>query len=252
ELDGSHGSRAFVSWYSGHPDAVALEPRLDHRAAVVVGAGNVALDVARVLTMDPDRLADTEIAPRALAALRASEVEEVVVTGRRAPIDAAFTLPELVGLATAPGIDLQIDASDEEIAAAPKLALVRSLERPGGRRRVTLRFHLTPTAALGDGRLAAVEFGTERIGAGLLLTSIGYGASPIPGLPFDADSRTVPNDRGRVIDPASGIAIPRTYVTGWIKRGPTGFLGTNRSDSKETVMTLVEDLNAERLRRQVP
>jgi ferredoxin--NADP+ reductase len=208
--------------------------------------------VARILTMDPDRLAETEIAPRALAALRASKVEEVVVTGRSAPVDAAFTLPELVGLAAAPGVDLRIDASDEEIETAPKLALIRSLRRPRGRRRVTLRFNLTPTAVLGPERVTAVEFDGERIDAGLLLTSIGYGALPVPGLPFDSGSRTVPNHRGRVIDPGTGSAVTRTYVTGWIKRGPTGFLGTNRSDSKETVRSLVEDLNAGRLRGPLP
>jgi ferredoxin--NADP+ reductase len=252
ELAGVDTATRFVAWYNGHPDFADVSFDLSHPRAVVVGNGNVGLDVARILSTDPDRLAETDISPRALATLRASQVQEVLITARRGPHEAAFTLPELLGLASAPGVELVVDPAVATKVEGSKLAWLARLSDASraGRRRVVLRFHLAPERVLGaDGAMTGVEFAhtadgdAETIDAGLLLTSIGYGGAPVPGLPFDAASRTVPNRQGRVIDPASGEPIPGTYVTGWIKRGPSGFLGTNRSDSQETVRMLVEDFN---------
>jgi ferredoxin--NADP+ reductase len=232
-----------VGWYNGHPDHRDRTIDLSHPRVVIVGNGNVALDVARILTVDPETLARTDIAPGALAALRASRVQEVVVAGRRGPEHAAFTLPELIGLAATPGIS--VGAVADELTAAggdPRLDLLRELaqeRRPG--RRITLRFGLVPERVQGEDRVDAVRFDRETIDAGLLITSIGYRGRPVPGLPFAPETGTVPNDEGRVHD------RPGVYVVGWIKRGSTGFIGTNKACSQDTVLALVEDLNAGRL-----
>ncbi len=249
-----------VGWYNGHPDHAHRTPRLSpHRRAVVIGNGNVALDVARILTLDPDRLVESEIAPAALAALRAGTIEEVVVVARGGPERSAFTLPELVGLRATPGVALTV--RPRELAGTgdsddPKLALLRDLPAPrDGERRITLRYGLTPARMLGQaedaGAVSGVAFdgpaGTETIDAGLVITSIGYRGTPLPGLPFDEISGTVPNVGGRVLDRPSGEPVPATYVAGWIKRGPSGFIGTNKGCSQDTVAALVEDYNAGRL-----
>lgn len=263
DLPGAISATDLVAWYNGHPDHADRTVDLSHRRAVVIGNGNVALDVARMLTVDPETLADTEIAPAALAALRASRVEEVVIAARRGPAQSAFTLPELIGLSATPGVALQV--RPEELAAAPaddgdqKLELLRGLPAAAGAgRRITLRYGLAPASVLGSGAVEAVAFErttvdpagavagtgeTETIGAGLLVTSIGYRGTPVAGLPFDAAAGTIPNDDGRVADPATGAGIPGTYVVGWIKRGSTGFIGTNKGCSQETVATLVADYN---------
>ena len=241
-IPGADGPRVvsateFVGWYNGHPDHANRVFDLSHPRVVVVGNGNVALDVARILTIDPGVLAATEISAGALAALRASRVEEVVVAGRRGPEHAAFTLPELVGLTGTPGVSVGVHAT--ELVTAPagdaKLDLLRTLNAPARTgRRITLRFGLPPVQ-VHDG---AVEFDGETIDAGLVITSIGYRGLPVPGLPFDSDSGTVPNTDGRV-DGASGA-----YVVGWIKRGPSGFIGTNKMCAQDTVAALVDDYNA--------
>jgi ferredoxin--NADP+ reductase len=211
ELDGVSSATEFVAWYNGHPDFADRDFDLSGRQVVVIGNGNVALDVARILALDPQALADTPIAPRALATLRGSRVEEIVVVGRRGEDDAAYTQAELLGLQSTPSL----------------------------RAVVSLRYGLTPVQVVGRGRVSGVEFtsesGIEPVEAGLILTSIGYRGRPIAGLPFDERTGTVPNDRGRVSD---GV-----YVAGWIKRGPRGFIGTNRSCSEETVRSLIEDFN---------
>jgi ferredoxin--NADP+ reductase len=267
DLPGALSATELVGWYNGHPDHAGRTVDLSHRRVVVIGNGNVALDVARLLTVDPETLAGSEIAPAALAALRTSRVEEVVVAARRGPAQSAFTLPELIGLSATPGVTLTV--RPEELAGAPdgdrKLELLRGLAAgagPGAGRRITLRYGLAPVGVLGDGRVAAVVFErtavaddgtvvatgeTETIDAGLLVSSIGYRGMPVAGLPFDAASGTVPNDGGRVVDPASGAGVPGTYVVGWIKRGPTGFIGTNKGCSQDTVAALVEDWNEGRL-----
>ncbi|WP_210495224.1 4Fe-4S binding protein [Patulibacter sp. SYSU D01012] len=250
-----------VGWYNGHPDHVDRAVDLTSRRAVVIGNGNVALDVARILTADPDSLADSEIAPHALRALRRSAIEEVVVVGRRGAEHAAFTLPELVGLSATPGVALGVGAGElpAETGGDAKLELLAGLRPPAGaRRRITLRFGLTPTAIAGDGAAAAVELrrtgaepddpgAGERLDAGLVISSIGYRGLPVAGLPYDAATGTVPNADGRVLVPETGDAAPGTYVVGWIKRGPSGFIGTNKACSQDTVAALVDDFNAGRL-----
>jgi ferredoxin--NADP+ reductase len=215
-----------------------------------------------MLSTDPAALAETDIAPAALDALRASRVEEVVVTSRRGPREAAFTLPELLGLASAPGVELVWDPAPE--VAGSKLEWVAELSASvrAGHRRVRLAFGVTPERVLGAaGQMTGVRFTRasvsagptdqpqEDVAAGLLLTSVGYAGMPVAGLPFDPVTHTVPSVLGRVVDPDTGTPLAGTYVTGWIKRGPTGFLGTNRSDSQETVRSLVEDFNGGRLGR---
>ena len=259
-LPGTGTATEFVAWYNGHPEQAGRSYDLAHRRAVVIGNGNVALDVARVLTADPERFAGTDISPTALAALRGSAVEEVVVVGRRGPQFAAFTLPELLGLVSDPDLDVVVPEADLAPAAAADLdgtaahklrILAQHTGSPrAGRRRITFRFGLTPHAVLGTERAAGMEFrrtGTEdvvEIDAGLVLTSIGYHGRPVPDLPFDDAAGVVPNKAGRVVDPGTGAVVPRTYVAGWIKRGPTGFIGTNKSCSLETVRALVADHTA--------
>ncbi len=250
-LPGSVSATDFVAWYNGHPDADEAGYALSEERAIVIGNGNVALDVARILTTDPDRLALTDISDRALLALRGSRIREVVVLGRRGPADAAFTLPELIGLATLDDVDVVVEGPIEVTSDKTEiLAELASRPPQPGRRRIVLRFHTAPVRILGDEQVDALEVErtevvdgravptgeTEQLAAGLVLRAIGYRARPVPGLPFDERRGLVPNDSGRV--------EPGLYVAGWIKRGPTGFLGTNKSCSKETVERLLDDLDA--------
>jgi ferredoxin/flavodoxin---NADP+ reductase len=267
ELAGSLGSGAFVSWYCGHPDFVGLEPVLDHPGVAVVGAGNVALDVARVLAKTADEMALTDIPDPVLDTLRGSAVTDIHVLIRRGPQHVRFTPAELrqigeVGHADvlvhddgllAAGVDEPDDRRQKQNLAmltewAPNV--------PTGRpRRIHLRFLRSPVRLLGEGgRVSGVVLernrveGTKVIGTGeeetldvgLVVRAIGYDAEPIPGLPFDATTGTVPNEGGRVV--RDGVPVPGAYVTGWIKRGPTGVIGTNKSDASETVAALLEDL----------
>ena len=262
DLPGVVSATQLVGWYTGHPDHADRHVDLSHRRAVIVGNGNVALDVARILTTDPEALADTEIAPAALAALRTSRIEEVVVAARRGPERSAFTLPELVGLRATPGVDVVVDHAvlADLPAGDAKVDLLRELpaSKPG-RRRIVLRYHAAPLALRGEDAVEAIELGrtvagddgglvmtgeTDRVAAGLVVASIGYRGLPVGDLPYDAGRGIVPNDAGRVVDPATAEARPGTYVVGWIKRGPSGFIGTNKACAQETVATLVDDLNA--------
>ncbi|WP_197378597.1 4Fe-4S binding protein [Mycolicibacterium mengxianglii] len=256
DTPGTATATELVAWLNGHPEFASLPVDLSDERAVVVGNGNVALDVARVLTTDPDELARTDIADHALAVLRTSRIREVVVVARRGPAHSAFTLPELIGLTTRS--EVVLDAADHErvrrdleTAQDPltraKLELLAKLgdsSAPISRPRVRMAYELTPRRVLGDGGVAGVEFvatGTDevhRISAGLFLTSIGYRGKPIDGLPFDEAAAVVPNDGGRVTGSAGA------YVAGWIKRGPTGFIGTNKSCALQTVQQLVADYNA--------
>jgi ferredoxin--NADP+ reductase len=232
---------------------------------VIIGNGNVAFDVARVLSTNPDALARTDISDHALAALRSAQVQEVVVAARRGPAASAFTLPELIGLTGA--CDVVLDAADHELVARDldivtdaltrnKLKILSKLgdaSAPASRPRIRLAYQLTPARVVGEQRAAGVEFtvtGSERqrcLDAGLVLTSIGYRGKQIRDLPFDESAAVVPNDGGRVVDPGSGRPVPGSYVAGWIKRGPTGFIGTNKSCSLQTVQALVDDFNAGKL-----
>ena len=281
DLPGSWAATEFVAWYNGHPDYRSLEFDLSSSRAVVIGNGNVAADVVRVLTRSPDELARTDIADHALEALRESRIEEVVVLGRRGPAQAAFTSSELRELGHLEGVDLQVDPADVELDPASRewlaeegtftarknVALLREFAaRPpqaGARRRIVLRFLTSPVGIRGEGRVEAVDVGRNRIirtddGAvraspledppetivcGLVLRSVGYQAVPLPDVPFDERSYVLPNERGRVVDedraPVTGV-----YAVGWIKRGPTGILGTNKRDADETVACLAEDLDS--------
>ncbi|WP_436800402.1 FAD-dependent oxidoreductase [Streptomyces cinereoruber] len=263
DLPGSASATDFVAWYNGHPDHDGAAHPLDAERAVVVGNGNVALDVARILTADPDALARTDISDRALAALRASRVREVVVLGRRGPAEAAFTLPELIALAALDGVDVLVEGWPEDVPAdaTPKTAVLAELVARTpvpGRRRIVLRFLTGPARIEGDDRVTGLTVvrtelrraddgtvravptdETETIETSLVLRAVGYRAEPVPDLPFDAETGTVPHERGRV--------EPGVYVTGWIKRGPTGFIGTNKSCAQETVTALLDDLETGRL-----
>ncbi|MFF0493538.1 FAD-dependent oxidoreductase [Nocardia sp. NPDC004068] len=261
-LPGSVSATEFVAWYNGHPDHADREFDLSHRRAVIVGNGNVALDVARILTADPELLADTEVSPRALEALRHSKIEEVVIVGRRGPAESAFTVPEFVGLLGS-DIDIVVEGDvPEPIPGMPqkvehKLRRLREVaDRPvGSRKRIVLRYLSSPVALTGTDRVTGIELAhntlatdpdgtvravptgdTETLDTGLVLASVGYRGTPLPDLPFDEARGVIPNTDGRV--------EPGTYVTGWIKRGPTGFIGTNKSCAQETVRHLVDDFNA--------
>ncbi|GAA1516480.1 FAD-dependent oxidoreductase [Nocardioides humi] len=262
DLAGSVAATALVGWYNGHPDQQELDVPLRHERAVVVGNGNVALDVARVLARPLDVLERTDLAPGPLEQLRASRVREVVVLGRRGPAQAAFTVPELIGLAALDDVDVVVDADPALLAGDDqRSALLRELaERPvdpaSTRRRIVLSFTSSPVEILGeDGRVTGVRVarndlvpgddGTIRaratddvhtIETGLVVRSVGHRGRPVAGLPFDEAAAVVPNEKGRV--------EPGVYVVGWIKRGPVGFIGTNKTDAQETVETLLDDLDA--------
>lgn len=258
DLPGSISARAFVAWYNGHPDATPDAIDLSAERVVVVGNGNVALDVARILLADPDSLARTDIADHALAALRSAKVREVVLLGRRGPEDAAYTKSELLALKHVPGLDLVVDDHDPRIAAVidaadrstdPKgrAALLRGVTRepvdwaqaPAPGRRIVLRFHSAPLEMLGDETVQGIRVadasGERTIGTGMVLRAIGYRGVPVAGLPFDETTGTVPHEGGRV------TGRPGTYVVGWIKRGPSGGIGANRTCAAETVTTLLAD-----------
>ncbi|GFG94521.1 putative ferredoxin/ferredoxin--NADP reductase [Mycobacterium timonense] len=261
-LAGTGTATELVAWINGHPDFADLPVDLSHERVVIIGNGNVALDVARVLTADADDLAGTDIADHALAAFRGSAVREVVIAARRGPAQSAFTLPELIGLTGSS--EVVLSAADHELVAADlatasdpltkkKLEILSTLgdaSASASRPRIRLAYRLTPNRVLGEQRATGVEFsvtGTDevrRVNTGLVLTSIGYRGKPIRGLPYDESAAVVPNDGGRVVDPASGAPVPGAYVAGWIKRGPSGFIGTNKSCSFQTVQALVADFNA--------
>lgn len=265
DLVGSVPASAVVGWYNGHPDHRDLDVPLDHERAVVVGNGNVALDVARILTRPLEVLAPTDLAPDPLEQLRTSNVREVVVLGRRGPAEAAFTMPELIGLAGLRDVDVTIDlagvdpallAGDDQRSRLLREIAERPVDPTSTRRRIVLTFATSPVEIIGhDGRVTGVRVvrnqlvtaadGTVRaeagdetgvIEAGLVIRSVGFRAEPVADLPFDETTGTVPNDHGRV--------EPGVYVVGWIKRGPSGFIGTNKSCAQDTVESLLDDLDA--------
>jgi ferredoxin--NADP+ reductase len=282
DLPGSHAATEFVGWYNGHPDHTDLEiDLLSASRAVVIGNGNVALDVARMLVLAPSELAPTDTADHALDVLARSTVTEVVVVGRRGPAQAAFTNPELRELGELSDADIIVDPNELDTAlavsdpdAADNATSRRNIDilrayastPPSGRaRRIVLRFLLSPTSLIAgdtphlgavelvrnrltptpDGRLRAEPTAErETIPAGLIFRAIGYRGIPLPGVPFDERAGTIPHVSGRVLDPASGAPLPGEYVVGWIKRGPSGVIGTNKKDAQETVNKLFADLEA--------
>jgi ferredoxin/flavodoxin---NADP+ reductase len=269
DLPGSWPATAFVAWYNGHPDFQELGFDLAHERAVVVGNGNVAIDVARMLALTAGELAATDTVDAAVDAITRSPLREVVLLGRRGPAQAAFTPPELLELGELAGADVAVDARDLVLDPASERALEDDRERarrnveilreyadrpPAGKpRTLRLRFLTSPVAILGDDRVEAVEVvrnqlvqegggivarptpEREVIPCGLVFRSVGYKGVAVPGVPFDQRRGTIPNVSGRV----SGCE--RTYCAGWIKRGPSGVIGTNKKDAAETVACLLAD-----------
>jgi ferredoxin/flavodoxin---NADP+ reductase len=279
ELSGSHAATEFVGWYNGHPDQTELEvDLLCAERAVVVGNGNVALDVARMLVLAPAELAPTDTADHALEILARSNVREVVVLGRRGPAQAAFTNPELLELGELSDADVIVDQDELERALAVhdadaetdatarrNVEILRSYaaREPSGRpKQIVLRFLVSPVSFTADehGRLGAVELvrnellpaagglraqptdERETLTAGLAFRAIGYRGIRLPDVSFDERSGVIPNEGGRVLDPETGTPLPGEYVVGWIKRGPSGVIGTNKRDAQETVDAILADL----------
>jgi ferredoxin--NADP+ reductase len=283
DLPGSRTATELVAWYNGHPDYHDLEFDLSSERAVVVGNGNVAMDVTRMLASDPEELAKTDVADHALEVLRESAVKEVVVLGRRGPAQAAFTNPELLELSEMTDADVYVDSKDCELdrlsaesiegegnlTARKNVEILReySTRDPQGKdRRIVLRFLVSPVEILGAGKVEAIKIvrnelhpddsgtlrprpteETETIPCGLVFRSIGYRAVPLPGVPFDERRAVIPNDRGRVLAADGVEPLPGEYSVGWIKRGPTGIIGTNKRDAQETVDLLLEDASERRL-----
>jgi len=269
DLPGSWPATAFVAWYNGHPDFQDLSFDLSHPTAVVVGNGNVAIDCVRMLALTAEELAPTDTIDDASEAIAASGIRELVMLGRRGPVQAAFTPPELKELGELAGADVVVDPAELELdpesareleadreRARRNVDLLReyAVRQPAGQpRRIVLRFLTSPVAIFGDervegvevvrnelvledGRLVASPTGeTEVIPAGLVLRSVGYKGVALPGIPFDERTGVIPNDGGRV------RGAERTYVAGWIKRGPSGVIGTNKKDATETVEQLLAD-----------
>jgi ferredoxin--NADP+ reductase len=280
DLPGSWAATELVAWYNGHPDFQHLSFDLTGERAVVIGNGNVALDVARMLCLTREELAPTDATDASIEAILGSAIREIVVLGRRGPVQAAWTAPELQEMGELAGADIVVDsaeleldpASEAELATAGPIVrrnmdILRGFaarEPTGKPRRVVLRFRVSPVAILGEGRVEAVEVvrndlvpdergalravpteDREVIPCGLVFRSIGYRGVGLPEVPFDADRGTIPNREGRVVE--NGQPLPGVYCAGWIKRGPTGVIGTNKKDATETVEQLLEDARAGRL-----
>ncbi|MFD9664255.1 FAD-dependent oxidoreductase [Rhodococcus sp. NPDC059968] len=284
DLPGSHAATEFVAWYNGHPDFADRRFDLSHERAVIVGNGNVALDVARILVTDPDELHRTDMADHAVEALRKSKVREVVVLGRRGPAQAAYTNPEFIALTNLDGVDIVIDPADAELdehsralidsdAIEPSVRIkaelaesVAATSTTGKAKRIVFRYMASPVAVVGDecvnglriarntlsagpaGMLLATPGSeTEIVETGLVLRSIGYRGNATVDLPFDDSLGIIPNEGGRVVDPATGAALKGVYTAGWIKRGPSGVIGTNKKCASDTVARILEDFENSRL-----
>jgi ferredoxin--NADP+ reductase len=282
---GSHAATHFVAWYNGHPDAADHEFDLSPQRAVVVGNGNVAIDVARMLVLHPDELSPTDTADHAIEVLAQSQVQEVVLLGRRGPAQAAFTNPELRELADLQRAGVEVDVTDLEldehsarwleeeadITARKNVEILRDYAAAGPKEashRVILRFLRSPVEILGEGEngpvtgvrvvknriepgangsLRAVPTGEEEvIECGLVLRSIGYRGQPVDDVPFDARRGLIRNDGGRVCD-EEGRPHRGEYAVGWIKRGPSGVIGTNKKDAADTTAKIVADAEAGQL-----
>ncbi|GAB5487534.1 MAG: FAD-dependent oxidoreductase [Parasphingorhabdus sp.] len=284
-LSGSHAASEFVAWYNGHPDYAQHRFDLSGKRAVIVGNGNVALDIARILVKPVEELRTTDIADHAISALSKSNIQEVVILGRRGIADAACTSPELLALGDLKGVDVVI--ADEDISAARSFAAEKAgspsrlnefksslklkiatefsqRERVPGNKSIALKFLSSPKELNGDNKVekvlvarnrleqqengstkAIVTSETESLETGLVLSSIGYVGQPITGVPFDINNGIIPNCEGRAIhegEPAFG-----TYCAGWIKRGPSGVIGTNKHCARETVRTIIADFEKAKL-----
>jgi ferredoxin/flavodoxin---NADP+ reductase len=268
DLPGSWSATEFVAWYNGHPDYQELPFDLNVERAVVIGNGNVALDVARMLGLTPEELAPTDTTDQAIDAIGSSPVKEIVIVGRRGPAQASWTTQELKEMGELAGADVHVDAADLEGAEAGDTQTQRNLDvlrefaarEPGGKPlAIRFLFFHSPVAINGeakvesielvrnrleeqDGRLVAVPTDDrETLECGLVFRSVGYRGVGLPDVPFDEARGTIRNEGGRVTD------TQRTYCAGWIKRGPTGIIGTNKKDATDTVARLLEDVEAGRI-----
>jgi len=274
DLVGSHSATEFVAWYNAHPDYRDCVFDLSHKAVVIIGVGNVAVDVARILCRTPEELATTDIADYALEQLAGSAIKDVYMLGRRGPAQAAFSNPEAKELGELADADVVVDQRDVDLdpvtkqwlAENPdrlterKLAMIEGFSRKAGsakRKRLYLRFLVSPTEILGEHAVTGVRVVRNRIvhhgddlravptdeindiPCGLVFRSVGYRGLQLAGIPFDDRKGVVQNDGGRVVDD-SGIRVGE-YVAGWIKRGPTGVIGTNKADAQDTVKRMIED-----------
>ena len=280
DLSGSHPATEFVAWYNGHPDYRDCTFDLTQERVAVVGVGNVAVDVVRILCRTAEELAKTDIADYALDALRKSRVKEVYLLGRRGPAQAAFTNPEVKELGELADADVTARPDEVELDPLSRAAVERSQDRatqkkveilkayarrqPTGKsRRLTLRFLVSPVELIADGaggvaalrlvrnELYATSTGAlqpratghfENLPVGLVFRSVGYRGVPLPGVPFNESWGVILNDKGRVLDSDTKQPIVGEYAAGWIKRGPTGVIGTNKPDAAETVECMFEDL----------
>ena len=285
DLKNSHAATEFVAWYNGHPDYRQLTFDLSQERAAIVGVGNVAVDVARILSRTPEELEKTDIADYALEALRASRVREVYLLGRRGPAQAAFTNPEVKELGELADADVTAVPEEVELDDLSRAAMERASDRAtqkkvdllqeyarrapsGKRRRLILRFLVSPVEILDNGagavggmrlvrnKLYATDTGTlqpkptgefDDLPVGLVFRSVGYKGVPLAGVPFNDKWGVILNEKGRVLDPTSKQPVVGEYTAGWIKRGPTGVIGTNKPDAAETVACMMEDLAADRV-----
>ena len=280
DLEGSHPATEFVAWYNGHPDYRDCRFDLSQERAAVVGVGNVAVDVARILCRSFEELQTTDIADYALEALRLSRIKEVYLLGRRGPAQAAFTNPEIRELGELGDADIGVVPEEVELDPLSRAALEQApdratqkkveilqgyaLRKPTGKsRRLIVRFLVSPVELIGDeaGRVVAMKLVKNRLEAtapgalqpkptgvfedlpvGLVFRSVGYKGVPLPGVPFNDGGAVILNDKGRVLDPRTKQPVAGEYTAGWIKRGPSGVIGTNKPDAAETVECMMEDL----------
>jgi ferredoxin/flavodoxin---NADP+ reductase len=284
DLGGSHPATAFVAWYNAHPDFADSDFDLSCERAVVIGNGNVATDIARMLALTREELEATDTADHAIDPLADCGVREIVILGRRGPAQAAFTNPELRELGEMEDADVDVDAAELELDQLSRAhleseeadittrknveILAEFSRRPpeGKRKRIALRFLRSPVAIEGDRRVERVIVARnelyrddsggirardtgerETIECGLVLRSIGYAGLALEGVPFDQRRALIPNQSGRVTEPDSGRHLPGHYAVGWIKRGPSGVIGTNKKDAQETVDALCEDAREGRI-----
>lgn len=279
DLPGSLSATEFVAWYNGHPAYAGLEVPQGATTAVVIGVGNVAIDVTRVLAKSNAELAETDMADHAIEHLKGSRIEEVVIVGRRGPAEAKFTTKELRELGELLNADIYVDQAELVVPDASRAAIANDVnaqknlevleaftqQAPAGKpRKVRIRFLLSPVEIQGDGRVERVVFERNRleekgegwvaavptgeresIQAQLVFRSVGYRGVALPGVPFDEVACVIPNEAGRVLE--GNAPLPGAYVAGWIKRGPSGVIGTNKADAMESVAALLEDADAGRL-----
>jgi ferredoxin--NADP+ reductase len=281
DLPGSHAATAFVAWYNGHPDFAEHRFDLSCERAVVIGNGNVATDLARMLALTREELETTDTADHAIEALGASQIREIVVLGRRGPAQAAFTNPELRELGEVLDADIDVDprevelddlsreylaSEDADLTTRKNVEIFTELSQrqpQRKRKRIVLRFLRSPIEIQGDGEVERLVVGRnelhrdesgairprdtgdrETIECGLVFRSIGYKGVAMDGVPFDERRGVIPNDAGKVVDPRTGEQVAGQYAVGWIKRGPSGVIGTNKKDAQETVDGLLADLDA--------